>query len=398
MKAFLQRLFNTEFLPTSEVRKIKVWVVLFFLAVISAATIPFSISFGYSLGLKIGIIAGLFVFYAVAVAFARLNRLKTAIQMSVLYTVAITLFYTQGTSSFYSYLFFYITIMVVVFYQELYLYLFYGTLSTAFGIAYVLFHQAEFVAIGGHPSSLLLFTSILFLFYLVFLIQILHSEKIYTDLNLDWVRMNQIIEKHQELSLFFSDELRKAAKEDPAFEDRRFQQAASEIAVFLAEHFRDRGKDIVNVLDLYLYVHERGLAHILDNDDFSVPMKKIASRLEKYLIGGRTEMTSMILNFFTKFQPTEAYKSSRYEYRLDRLSPSREDQILALAMLYAYLGRAVTGVDKYDQWTRVLSKEELAAMFGDPEMTELLSLELIAFFQDNRELFETTLIPGSGKE
>jgi hypothetical protein len=194
------------------------------------------------------------------------------------------------------------------------------------------------------------------------------------------------------------DELRKHAKEDAIYEDRGFQQAASEIAVFLAEQFRDRGKDIVNVLDLYLYVHERGLAHILENDDFSVPMKKIASRLEKYLIGGRTEMTSMILNFFTKFQPTEPYKPSRYDYRLDRLAPRREDQILALAMLYAYLGRAVTGVDKYDQWTRVLTKDELAAMFGDPDMTELLSLELIAFFQDNRDLFESTLLTGSGKE
>lgn len=152
------------------------------------------------------------------------------------------------------------------------------------------------------------------------------------------------------------------------------------------------------MLDLYLYVHERGLAHILENDDFSIPMKKIASRLEKYLIGGRTEMTSMVLNFFTKFQKTEPYKPTRYEYRLDRLSPKREDQILALAMLYAYLATAVTGIDKYDQWTRVLSKDELALLFADPEMQELLSLELIAFFQDNRELFETTLTNGSGKE
>lgn len=398
MKAFLQRLFNTEFLPTSEVRKIKVWVVLFFLAVISVAAVPFSISFQYSLGLKIGIIAGLFAFYAIAVMFARLNRLKAAIQMSVLYTIAITIFYTQGTSSFYSYLFFYIAIMIVVFYQELYLYLFYGTLSMLFGIAYVLYHKADFVAIGGEASTIYLFTSILGLFYLVFLIQILHSEKIYTDLNLDWVRMNRLIEKHQELSLYFLDELRKKAKEDPIYEDRAFQQATSEIAVFLAEQFRERGKDIVNVLDLYLYVHERGLAHILENDDFSIPMKKIASRLEKYLIGGRTEMTSMVLNFFTKFQKSEPYKPTRYEYRLDRLSPKREDQILALAMLYAYLATAVTGIDKYDQWTRVLSKDELALLFADPEMQELLSLELIAFFQDNRELFETTLTNGSGKE
>jgi hypothetical protein len=398
MNSFLQRLFNTEFLPTSEVRKIKVSVVMVFLLVISVATVPFSFVFNYSMGFKIGVISSLFLFYALNVVFVRLGKFKTAMQMSIIYMLAISLFYTQGTSSFYAYLFFYISLTVVVFYQELYLYLFYGTITVVFGILYVLIHQSEFVLLGGSNLSIYLFTVILGLFYVVFLIQILHSEKLYTDLNYDWVKMNQIIEKHQEQSLFYLDELRKTAKDGLLHEDLSFQKAADEIAVFVGEQCRENGKDITNVLDLYLYIHERGLNHILENDDFSVAMKKIANRLDKYLMSHRTDMTSMVLNFSTKFQPTEPYKEGRYEYRLEALCPTLEDQIIALALLYSYLANEVTALDKYDQMTKKLTKTEIAQLFESEECAEFFSAELIAFFKDNQDLFEATLIGPTGKD
>ncbi|MDP2425430.1 MAG: hypothetical protein Q8M70_03585 [bacterium] len=392
MRDFFQRVFNTEFLPMSEVRKIKVIIVLVFLFIVTIATVPFSLVFDYSLGVKIGSIALLFLLYISMIFMVRFGKHKAAIQLSIVYMFLVTLFYTQGTSSFYAYLFFYILLTIVVFYQELYLYLFYGTLTVVLGVSYVLFNVESFQELGNSPYIVLSLVAILVLFFLVFLVQILHSEVLYTGLNLEWVKMNHIVEKHQEQSLFFIEELRKKNKEMPLYENLDFQKVADELAIFIAEQFRENGKEITNVLDLYLYIHERGLAHILENDDFSVAMKKIANRLDKYLLNHRSDMMSMILNFSTKFLPTEAYKPTRYDYHLSQLCPTLEDQVIALAMIYQYLANEVSGLDTYDQMTKVLTPNEIASLLTSSEVEDFLSPELIAFFKDNQTLFEETLL------
>ena len=203
MKTFFQRVFNTEFLPMSEVRKIKVLIVMVFLLVTTLSTVPFSLVLDYSLAFKIGAIALLFVSYVVILLFLRFGRYVIASQLSIVYMLFVTVFYTQGSSSFFAYLFFYILLMIVIFYQELYLFVFYGTLTLGFGISYVLLNQADFVLLGGQQETIFLLIATLSLFYLIFLIQILHSEKLYTELNLDWVKMNQIIDQYQEHSLHY---------------------------------------------------------------------------------------------------------------------------------------------------------------------------------------------------
>lgn len=391
MKTFFQRVFNTEFLPMSEVRKIKVLIVMVFLLVTTLSTVPFSLVLDYSLAFKIGAIAVLFVSYLVILLLLRFGRYVIASQLSIVYMFLITVFYTQGSSSFFAYLFFYILLMIVIFYQELYLFVFYGTLTLGFGISYVLLNQADFALLGGQQETIFLLIATLGLFYLIFLIQILHSEKLYTDLNLDWVKMNQIIDQYQGHSLHYLAELRKKQKESPLYENVVFQQAANEIAVFIAQQVREHGKDILNIMDLYLYIHERGLSHILDNDDFSIPMKRMASRLEKYLLNKKSDMVSMIFNFQTIYQATEPYHPRRYAYKISEIAPSREDQIIALAFLYAFLANEPTQLDQYDQMTKVLSKTEIEALFTSSEAEQILDYELVAFFKANKDLFEEYL-------
>ena len=146
----------------------------------------------------------------------------------------------------------------------------------------------------------------------------------------------------------------------------------------MTEQVREHGKDILNVLDLYLYIHERGLSHILDNDDFSIPMKRMASRLEKYLLNKKSDMVSMIFNFQTIYQPSEPYVPNRYAYKISEIASSREDQILALACLYAFLANEPSQLDQYDQMTKVLSKAEIEALFTSPEAEQILDYELVA--------------------
>ncbi|MDD3127152.1 MAG: hypothetical protein WC479_04980 [Candidatus Izemoplasmatales bacterium] len=391
MKNFFQKVSNTEFLPMSEVRKIKIILVMAFLLVITAVTIPFSLFFKYNLLTIIIVLIVLILGFILIFALFRWNKILAAGQISIIYTLALTVFYTLGTGSFYAYLFFFIALTIIIFYQELFSYLTYGTLVVAIGVYYIFTNQAELVSAQDIVGSVYVYACILVLFYLIFLVQILYNEKLYIDLNYDWVKMNRLIEKYQDRSLTYLVELDKRQKRTPAYEDVKYQKALGEIAIFLAEHFREDGKDILNVRDLYIYVHERGLKRVLDNDEFSVSTKKIANRLDKYLLNSRTDMISMIFNFYTKFRETAPYRDNRYEYNLSRLAPSHDEQIIAMALIYQYLANEVCQEDHWDPSDKPLSHQEISELLTSPEMEEFLNAEQIAFYKDNSDLFEKHL-------
>jgi hypothetical protein len=391
MKNFFRRVFNTEFLPMSEVRKIKVILVMGFLAVVTAVTIPLAIFFDYETSVKIIVMAVLVVVLAAIALLIRFNKIMASIQISIIYTIGLAFFYMQGTSSFYAYLFIFIGLTVIVFYQELYSYLTYGTFFVALGVYYVFFHQTNLAGAVNIFGSAYVYLAILVLFYLIFLLQILYNEKLYTDLNFEWVRMIHIIDKYQDDTTAYIDEIRKQKHQDPLFENVDFQKAVNEISVFIYEQFREKGKEITNVLDLYIYIHEKGIDHIMASDELSVATKKVANRLYRYLLNRRSNMVSIIMNFYTRFHPTEDYKNNRYEYAIDALAKGNDEKIIAMALMYTYLTNEVTKADEWGQMTQTMSHEEIYDFFTSFEMSEFLNDAQIEFFKDNAELFKEHL-------
>ncbi|MBN2503937.1 MAG: hypothetical protein JXB20_01180 [Bacilli bacterium] len=399
MKDFFRRVFDTEFLPMSEVRKIKIVLVMGFLLLITALTIPFSVFFSYSTLVKVLVLVVFGLVYGLMIILIQFNRIFPAIQLSILYSIGLTLFYTQGTSGFYAYLFFYIALTIIIFYQELYSYLTYGTVVMGLGVWFIITHNSGLVMVGDAPGSLYIYIFALVLFYLVFLIQILHNEKLYTDMNYDWVRINHVIDKYHDDIYIMLDELRKKEHKPLIHEDRQFQKAVSEISVFIAEQIKDSGKDIINVFDLYLYLHEKGIDKILDNEEISVSMKKTANRLNKYLLNQRTDMFTMIVSFFSRFRKSEKYVQDRYEYSIHNLVKRSDEQIIALAMIYQYLANEATGKDQWDQVKMILSAEEIEKLFSGPDAEGILTTSQIAFFKENQQLFKKYLVDNkqSGK-
>lgn len=391
MKNFFRRVFNTEFLPMSEVRKIKVILVMVFLTLVTAVTIPLSIFFDYELIIKIAVIAVLVLVLFLTMFLIKVNKIMASIQISIIYTIALTFFYMQGTSSFYAYLFFFIGLTVIVFYQELFSYLTYGTFVMALGIYYVFYHQTNLAGASHLLGSVYIYIAILAIFYLIFLLQVLYNEKLYTELNYEWVRMIHIIDKYQDDTMSYLEEIQKLNKKDSLYENVDFQKAVQEVSVFIYEQFKEVGKEITNVLDLYIYIHEKGIDHILQSEELSVSTKKVAVRLQKYLLNKRTNMISIVFNFFTRFRETAPYRENRYDYSLDLLSEKSDEQIIAVAMLYAYLSNEMTIKDQWGQISKTMTHDEIRDWFLSSEMLEFLSDAQIAFFKENEELFKEHL-------
>lgn len=391
MKEFIKRIFSTEFLPMSEVRKMKVMLVMILLLVLTAASIPFSIFFSYSLTFKIVVISIFALFFVMIALLVKSNHLLSAIHLSIIYSVLLTLFYTMGSSSLYAYLFFYITLIIIIFYQEFYLYLGYGSIVVALGVYYTIYHQDGLVLASDIQGSVYVYIFFLVLFFVIFVIQILLNEKLYTDLNYEWVHKNHLIDKYQEHILYYLNGLRKDQKESPFYEDLDFQKAADELATFIYEQFKDNGREITNVLDLYIYIHERGLEKILENEEFSVSTKKIANRLSKYMIDQRTEMFSMIVNFHCSFRQTERYRSTRYDYKISKLTSKPDEQMIAIMLLYLYLSHEIYQLDEWDDMTKILSSEDINSILESPDIEDFLTPQQIGFIKDNIDLFHQYL-------
>ncbi|MBN2877350.1 MAG: hypothetical protein JXL85_06845 [Bacilli bacterium] len=391
MKEFLNKVFNTEFLPMSEVRKIKLWLVMGFLSALTIITIPYSTFFDYSLAMKIITISALFLLLFFMYLLVRFEKSLAAIQVSMIYSILLMLYYTQGVSSFYAYIFFYIALSVIIFYQELFSYLVYGTIIVSLGAYYTLAFKSGLVTTTDIVGSEYIFVAILALFYVVNLIHILHNEKIYTDLNFEWVKMNHIIHQYQEDILYYLEDIRQDAHQSPLYEDLEFQKAAVELSQFIAEQIMKDGKEIVNMMDLYVYIHEKGLESIIDNPEISVAMKKTTNMLGKYLLNENTDMFSMLINFYIRFEETRNYQKDRYSYRIVDVTKYRDEQIIAFCLIYSFLSRELEKSKEWNKLERSDDIEEEKDILASVELEEFFSKDVIAFYNDNYDMIRDYL-------
>jgi len=385
IKEFLNKVFNTEFVPMSEVRKIKVRLVMVFLFVLTIITIPYSTIFDYSSNLKIITIVGLFLLIGVMWLLLKVEKILIAIQLTIIYSIILTLFYTQGVNSFYAYIFFYISLSVIIFYQELYSYLLYGTFLVLIGGYYTLTFSEGLVAISDIPGAVYVYITILIMFYLINFVIILHNEKIYTDLNYEWVKMNYVIHNYQNDILYYLEDMRQGLHKSPIYENLEFQKAAFELSTFIAQQILKDGKEIINLMDLYVYIHEKGLDQILNNDEISTAMKKTSNMLGKYLLNENTDMFGMIINFYIRFQDTDKYQENRYSYKLDDLTEYKDEQVIAFCLIYASMSYEI---EKNKEWQKIemLREETVKDIFENIDLSEFFSNQVIAFYNDNYDM------------
>ncbi|MGD9761659.1 MAG: hypothetical protein AB7U52_04420 [Candidatus Izemoplasmatales bacterium] len=384
MIRFFKKILHSEFLPVSEVRKLKVHVVMAFLFIITLVTIPFSFFLDYNLPIKILSLVAFALFYLFCFILVKFNKIFTAIQVSIIYSILLMVFYTRGISSFYAYIFFYITLTIIIFYQEIYSYFIYGTLTLVLGILYTLSYGSGLLLVEDITGSVYIYVAGLVIYYLVSFIQILNNEKLYADLNLEWVKMNNLNSNYQDELLYYVEDMRASMKKSPIYEDLEFQKAAFELSEFIAEQILKDGKQIANLIDLYIYIHEKGLDSILKNDEISIAMKKNSNILGKYLLNQNSDMFSMIVSFYLKFHTTKDYQTDRYNYDLNSITTLTDEQFIAFCLIYLYLHDEIS---EGSSW-KDLKYEEISVddIFNKIDLTDFFSEPIIAFYQDNLDL------------
>ena len=396
MKTLFNRIRNSEFLTFNEVLRLKVVIVTAFLLLFVGLTIPISALLSFNLEFSINIIVPIFfiILLLFTIITVILNFNRVAMHFSIYTMIGLTIFHVGGANHLYGFILFFVSLTIIIFYQDIVTYIIYGGAVTLYGSIYAFNSGGELMGIlsTSQEISVLTYQIMLIGFYSIFLIQFILSDHIYEKLNNEWVRMNKILEKYQDFSLQHLNEYTEKEKLTPIYKNNRFQQTISELAVFLNEFYEEDGEDIAELVEYYFFLHSQDLSQVLENEDASEEAKEFAQQLEKYFLNKRTELTSMLFDFSTLFIDQKAdFKSDRYEYSIDELFSTKTNKMLALAILYKFLRTEVTQFDKWGNIGKILTHEEISELFVSKEFREFISFEQVNFYLDNQELFEKYL-------
>ncbi len=394
MKTLIRTIRNSEFLTFNEVLKLKVLIINLFLMVFVLLSIPLDTvdEFGWSINIIIPIV----FFGSVIVTFllSLVNFNRVAMHLSILTVMGLTYYYVTGTDYLFTYILFFVSLTVIIFYQDIITYLLYGGVLTLYGLFYISSNGSELTGYYSSTSigvSSLTYQVIFVGFYLVFLLQFLISDNIYEKLNNEYVRMNKTLERYQDFSHSHLIEFIEKMDANPVYKNQGFQLAVNELSVFVNEFFEEDGTEITEVVEFYFFIHSADIDEVIKDENLPAVTRRYASELRKYTLNKRTELVSILFDFATLFKGEDSYDDNRYVYNIDKLFRNRLDKILALVILYKYLRTEITQYDRFGFINRVLTHEEITVMFTSKEFREFISFEQVNFFVDNQELFEKHL-------
>jgi hypothetical protein len=305
-------------------------------------------------------------------------------QTTIVQAVLFMIYYTQGITSFYAYLLFYVVLTVIALYQEIYSYFVYGTFVTVLGVFYILGEGEGLLIASDLAGAIYIYMVSLILYYLVNFAFIFINEKSYTEMNIEWINDKKTNDAIQEDIFNYMEALRKVEGLTVVHDDPDFQKAIYDISEFIAKQVMKDGSEIKNLVDLYFYMHENGYQSILDNQDISVNMRKTTIALKKYMINDNSDLFSMIINFSLK-----EYASNNHmdELTIDHLSEHKDERLIAFALIYVYI---VNNLQQSSQWNSLDEDQKMKAV-EDFDFEPFLDDYTMAFFQDNIDIIKKYL-------
>lgn len=384
IKVFFNRILNTEYLPMNEVRKLKVNIIYIFLIIFTALTLPISSLLEYTFWVKFSFMAGFIIAIALTFVFLKLNKLFFAMQTTIIQAILFMVYYTQGITSFYAYLLFYIVITIIALYQEVYSYVIYGTFVSVLGVFYILTQGDGLLLVNDLPGAIYIYVVGLVLYYLVNLVFIFINEKSYAEMNHEWINSKKINDGIQKDIFNYMESLRRAEGKSPIYADVEFQKAVFETSEFIAKQILKDGSEIKNMVDLYIYIHEKGFDSILDNDEVSLNMRKTTDSLKKYIINDNSDLFSMIINFCLKGYHSEIEIE---DLSISKLTHLKDEQLIAFALIYVYIG---VNLYQSSDWT-TLGIEENITDIKDFDFENFFDDQILAFYEDNQDIIKKYL-------
>lgn len=393
MRQLIEKVQNSEFLTLNELLKVKVSLVMVFLLIFGAFTIPVSFFEDFDLSIRI-IVPSIFVFlFTITFIALMINKSRFAMHFSIYTFIGLTIYYVGASGQLYGYFLIFITLTVLIFYQDITTYILYGGPLTIYGIYYIQTNDDLITDVIETSPQIgpIIYQIILATFFIVFMINFILTQSIEEKLNEDFMRTHKSNRIYRSYLLRLMNDISDRNNETLEYKNDDFHRLIRKLVLFINDKLEEPLSDLDEVIEFYFFLHTQNTQKILQKTNIPNKTKNYTVQLEKYLIHKNSDLDAIIINSICEFKENYSCKNTRYDYHLDAMFQSRTNRILALALIYKFLSSEPTGYDKWGRLNEILTHGEVKKLFQTKFYREYLSFEDVNFFLKNESLYKKYL-------
>ncbi len=393
MRQLIKKVRNSEFLTLNELLKVKVSLVMVFLLIFGAFTIPVSFFEDFALSIRI-IVPSIFVLlFTITFIALTINKSRFAMHFSIYTFIGLTIYYVGASGQLYGYFLIFITLTVLIFFQDITTYILYGGPLTIYGIYYI---QTNDDLISDVSETLpqigpIIYQIILATFFIVFMINFVLTQSIEEKLNEDFMRTHKSNKIYRGYLMRLMNDIADRNNMTREYKNDDFHKLIRKLVLFINDKLDERLSDLDEVIEFYFFLHTQNTQKILEKSNIPNKTRDYTVQLEKYLIHKNSDLDAIVISSICEFKENPSSKFKRYDYHLDAMFQSRTNRILALALMYKFLTSEPAGYDKWGRLNEILTHNDVKKLFQSKFYREYLSFEDVNFFLKNESLYKKYL-------
>lgn len=394
MRDLLFRIRSSQYLSNNEIVAIKVIFVTILLFIMGSITVPVNILFS---GLTFVQVAFPLAFVATFLATIILNLLsKPRLAMNAsIYSFAIiaaSLFPTA--SPIYIYLMFFGILGLLVFYQDFYAFAIYGTTVTLFGVIFTILNVETFTAgifDANQTLQIIIYQGTLIIFYVFFLIHFINVEIVNERYIKSFLESKSYTKSYIELILKLKNAMNDHERVRPIFDQNAFQQGLLEVSTFLGEIFGFKAKEIQELVEFYLYLHEVDPDEIIQKKGINPKTRNFARQLKRYIVDENNEFMGLVYEMISETQMGLGFETDNLEIKLSKNYFSNTDRFISVIAIYYFLRTEITQLDKWGRTDETLTHQAVKNIMQNSQILNYFDATEINLILENDDLLKRIL-------
>jgi len=389
MRDLIFRIRSSQYLSNNEIVAIKVIFVSVLLFIIGSIAVPINVLFSGVTFVQIAFPLAFVLTFLSTVILNALSKPRLAMNASIYSFGIIAASFLPVASPLYTYLIFFGILAILIFYQDFYSFAIHGTIVTLFGVGFMLLNFETFgsgLFETNQTIQIVIYQGTLIIFYVFFLIHFIYGEVVNERYIKSFLESKSYTNSYIELILKLKDSMNDKDKISPIYDRPQFQQALLEVSTFLGEIFGFKAKEVQEMVEFYLYLHEVDPDLIIQKKEINVKTRSYAKQLKRYLINHNNEFMGLAYEMISETQKGLDAKVEDLELKISNSYFTNTDRFIAVLTIYYYLRTEVTQLDKWGRTDEVLTHQSVKNIIQNSHILNYFDASEINFIIENEEL------------
>lgn len=391
MRDLIFRIRSSQYLSNNEIVGIKVLFVSILLFIVGAVVVPVNILFSGLTFVQVAFPLAFITTFLSTIILNFMSKPRLAMNASIYSFAIIAASFFPTASPLYFYLMFFGILGVLVFYQDFYSFAIYGTTVTLFGVGFMIVNVDTFTS-GifdvNQTIQIVIYQGTLIIFYIFFLIHFINAEVVNERYIKSFLESKSYTNSYIELILRLKDSMNDRDRISPIYDRNEFQQALLEVSTFLGEIFGFKSKEIQELVEFYLYLHEVDPDLIIKKKEINPKTRNYARQLKRYLINRNNEFMGLAYEMISETQIGLDLKVENLELKISKSYFTNTDRFIATLAIYFYLRTEITQLDKWGRTDETLTHQAIKNIIHNSQILNYFDAGEINLILENEELLK----------